>query len=44
VSFPRNETANDGERSVMMGLEIEGRRKISFWDALMVQAAGSCGG
>jgi predicted nucleic acid-binding protein len=26
-----------------MALEIEGRYKISFWDALIVPAAGSCG-
>jgi len=29
--------------SVLMALEIEARYKISFWDALIVQAAGSCG-
>ena len=29
--------------SVMMALDIEGRYGISFWDALIVQAAGSCG-
>ncbi len=29
--------------SVVQALEIEGRYKISFWDALLVQAAGSCG-
>ena len=29
--------------SVMAALDIEGRYKISFWDALIVQAAGSCG-
>ncbi|MGB9466396.1 MAG: PIN domain-containing protein [Candidatus Acidiferrum sp.] len=29
--------------SVVMALDIEGRYKISFWDALIVQAAGSCG-
>jgi predicted nucleic acid-binding protein len=29
--------------SVAQALEIEGRHKISFWDALIVQAAGSCG-
>jgi predicted nucleic acid-binding protein len=28
--------------SVMQALEIEERYKISFWDALIVQAAGSC--
>ena len=30
-------------QSVMLALEIEERYKISFWDALIVQAAGSCG-
>lgn len=29
--------------SVMQALDIEGRYGISFWDALIVQAAGSCG-
>jgi predicted nucleic acid-binding protein len=29
--------------SVMLALDIEGRYGISFWDALIVQAAGSCG-
>ena len=29
--------------SVLEALEIEGRYTISFWDALIVQAAGSCG-
>ena len=29
--------------SVLMALDIEGRYNISFWDALIVQAAGSCG-
>ena len=29
--------------SVVQALEIEGQYKISFWDALIVQAAGSCG-
>lgn len=29
--------------SVVQALEIEDRYKISFWDALIVQAAGSCG-
>jgi len=29
--------------AVVQALEIEGRYKISFWDALLVQAAGSCG-
>jgi predicted nucleic acid-binding protein len=29
--------------SVLLALDIEGRYKISFWDALIVQAAGSCG-
>jgi predicted nucleic acid-binding protein len=29
--------------SVLDALDIELRHKISFWDALIVQAAGSCG-
>ena len=29
--------------SVLIALDIEGRHGISFWDALIVQAAGSCG-
>jgi len=29
--------------SVMQALDIEARYGISFWDALIVQAAGSCG-
>lgn len=29
--------------SVLEALDIEGRFQISFWDALIVQAAGSCG-
>jgi len=29
--------------SVIRALDIEGRYGISFWDALIVQAAGSCG-
>lgn len=29
--------------SVMQALDIEERYGISFWDALIVQAAGSCG-
>ena len=29
--------------SVLEALDIEGRFGISFWDALIVQAAGSCG-
>lgn len=29
--------------SVVQALEMEGRYKISFWDALIVQGAGSCG-
>jgi predicted nucleic acid-binding protein len=29
--------------SVVLALEIEGRYKISFWDALIVEAASSCG-
>lgn len=29
--------------SVMQALDLEGRYGISFWDALIVQAAGSCG-
>jgi predicted nucleic acid-binding protein len=29
--------------SVLEALDIEGRYGISFWDALIVQAAGSCG-
>ena len=30
-------------QSVLEALDIESRHKISFWDALIVQAAGSCG-
>jgi predicted nucleic acid-binding protein len=33
----------DTAESVMMALDIEGRYGISFGDALIVQAAGSCG-
>jgi predicted nucleic acid-binding protein len=33
---------NDGA-SVIQALEIEERYKISFWDALILQAADSCG-
>lgn len=29
--------------SVVLALEIEGWYKISFWDALIVEAARSCG-
>ena len=29
--------------SVLMAVDIEGRYNISFWDALIVQAAESCG-
>lgn len=29
--------------SVLGALDLEGRYGISFWDALIVQAAGSCG-
>ncbi len=29
--------------SVLQALDLEGRYGISFWDALIVQAAGSCG-
>ena len=29
--------------SVLVALGIEGRYNISFWDALIVQAAESCG-
>ena len=29
--------------SVLEALDIEGRYGISFWDALIVQAAGNCG-
>jgi predicted nucleic acid-binding protein len=29
--------------SVMMALDLEGRHGISFWDALIVHAAGTCG-
>jgi predicted nucleic acid-binding protein len=29
--------------SVLQALDIEGRYNISFWDALIVQAAASCG-
>ena len=29
--------------SVLEALDLELRHKISFWDALIVQAAGSCG-
>jgi predicted nucleic acid-binding protein len=29
--------------SVVLALEIKGRYKISFWDALIVEAARSCG-
>jgi predicted nucleic acid-binding protein len=29
--------------SVLEALDLESRYKISFWDALIVQAAGSCG-
>jgi len=33
---------NTGE-SILQALEIEGRYKISFWDALIIQAAESAG-
>jgi len=29
--------------SVLEALDLEGRYQISFWDALIVQAAESCG-
>jgi predicted nucleic acid-binding protein len=40
LRLPNSQAASEKERGV--ALEIEGRYKISFWDALMVQAAGSC--
>ncbi|HLZ51520.1 MAG TPA: PIN domain-containing protein [Candidatus Acidoferrum sp.] len=37
------EVVGNTAESVMEALEIEGRYGISFWDGLIVQAAGSCG-
>ena len=41
--YSRWEMVVNTAESVLATLDIELRHKISFWDALIVQAAGSCG-
>lgn len=41
--YSRWEMVVNTTESVLQALTIESRYKISFWDALIVQAAGSCG-
>jgi predicted nucleic acid-binding protein len=45
IISPCSEKRSEKYRSPNAGVEldIEVRYKISFWDALIVQAAGSCG-
>jgi predicted nucleic acid-binding protein len=41
--YSRWEVVVNTAESVLQALTIEARYKISFWDALILQAAGSCG-
>lgn len=41
--YARWEVVVNTAESVLEALDLEGRYRISFWDALIVQAAGSCG-
>ena len=41
--YSRWEMVVNTAESVLEALDLELRYKISFWDALIVQAAGSCG-
>jgi predicted nucleic acid-binding protein len=41
--YSRWEMVVNTAESVLQALTMESRYKISFWDALIVQAAGSCG-